>query len=125
MADSTSSESSSISGSDHSDFEASMGGEHNERVVNLLMKSGPGDLNRLDEPKIERKSQTRIKSPCAAAASTKQARMVSAYTLVNKISENWSLTKSRSDQIKKTKCAASRISWERSVFMLHTRTFRS
>ena len=32
MVDSTSSESSSISGSDYSDFEASMEGEHNKRV---------------------------------------------------------------------------------------------
>ena len=32
MADSSSSESSSISESDYSDFEASMEGEHNERV---------------------------------------------------------------------------------------------
>ena len=32
MADSTSRESSSISGSDYSDFEASMEGEHSERV---------------------------------------------------------------------------------------------
>ena len=32
MADSTSSESSSISGSDCSNFEASVEGEHNERV---------------------------------------------------------------------------------------------
>ena len=32
MADSTSSENSSISGSDYTDFEASMEAEHNERV---------------------------------------------------------------------------------------------
>ena len=32
MADGTSRESSSISGSDYSDFEASMEGEHSERV---------------------------------------------------------------------------------------------
>ena len=32
MADSSSSESSSISGSEYSDFEVSMEGEHNERV---------------------------------------------------------------------------------------------
>ena len=32
MADNNSSKSSSISGSDYSDFEASMEGEHNERV---------------------------------------------------------------------------------------------
>ena len=32
MVDNTSSESSSISGSDYSDFEASMEGEHNKRV---------------------------------------------------------------------------------------------
>ena len=66
MADSNSSESSSISGSDYSDFEASMEGKG---LMNLLVKSGPRDLNRLDEPKIERETQRRIMGPCAAAAS--------------------------------------------------------
>ena len=37
--------------------------------MNLLVKSGPRDLNRLDEPKIERETQRRIMGPCAAAAS--------------------------------------------------------
>ena len=37
--------------------------------MNLLAKSGPRDLNRLDEPKIERETQRRIMGPCAAAAS--------------------------------------------------------
>ena len=45
--------------------------------------------------------------PCAAAASIKKARMVSAFTLVNKVSENDSLIKYRSDQEKKTNCADS------------------
>ena len=36
-----------------------------------------------------------------------QPRMVSAFTLVNKVSENHSLIKCRSDQVKKTKCADS------------------
>ena len=37
--------------------------------MNLLVKSGPRDLNRLDEPKIERETQRRIMGPCTAAAS--------------------------------------------------------
>ena len=41
MADSTSSESSSISGSDYSDFEASMEGEHNERVYESVGEIRP------------------------------------------------------------------------------------
>ena len=39
------------------------------------------------------------------AASIKKARMVSAFTIVNKITEDQSLIKCRSDQVKKTKCA--------------------
>ena len=41
MADSTSSESSSISGSDYSDFEASMKDEHNERVYEFVCEIRP------------------------------------------------------------------------------------
>ena len=41
MADSTLSESSSISGSDYSDFEALMEGEHNERVYESVVESKP------------------------------------------------------------------------------------
>ena len=41
MADSTSSESSYISGSDHSDFEASMEDEHNERVYEFVCEIRP------------------------------------------------------------------------------------
>ena len=41
MAASTLSESSSISGSDHLDFEASIEGEHNERVYESLGESKP------------------------------------------------------------------------------------
>ena len=40
-ADSASSESSSITGSDHSDFEASMEGEHNGRVYESVGKIRP------------------------------------------------------------------------------------
>ena len=82
ISDIISSESSSISGSEYSDFEASMEGEHNERFMNLLVKSGPRDFNRQDEPKTERESQKRITGPRAAAASIKKARLVSAFTLV-------------------------------------------
>ena len=38
-------------------------------LMNLLVKSGSRDLNRLDEPKIERETQRRLIGPCAAAAS--------------------------------------------------------
>ena len=48
--------------------------------------------------------------PCATAASIKKARMVSAFMLVNKVSENQSLIKCKSDRGKKTKCVASWIS---------------
>ena len=54
-------------------------------LMNLLVKSGPCDFSRLDKPKIkEHESQKRIMGPYAAAASTKKAKMVSAFTLVNK-----------------------------------------
>ena len=74
--------------------------------MNLLVKSGCRDFHSQDEPRRERESQKRI-WPCAAAASIKKARMVSAFTLVNKVSENDSLIKYRSDQVKKTNCADS------------------
>ena len=60
-------------------------------LISLLGKSGPGDLNSQDELKIERESQKRIKSPCAAAASMKKATNGECITLVNKVSENQSL----------------------------------
>ena len=50
----------------------------------LLEKSGPGDLNRREEMKVERTGQKRIKSPYASAASIKKA------TNVNIVSENQS-----------------------------------
>ena len=55
----------------------------------------------------ERESQRRIKSACAAAASTKKAIMVSAFTIVNKVSENQLLIECRCDQVKNAKCAYS------------------
>ena len=57
--------------------------------MNLLLKSGPCDLNRYDEPKIKRESQ--------------KARMVNVFTLVNKVVENQSLIKCKSEQVMKTK----------------------
>ena len=57
MADSSLREGSSISRSDYSDCEASMEGNDSNRIMiglmSVLVKSGPGDLNRQDEPKIE------------------------------------------------------------------------
>ena len=74
MADSSLSESSSISWSDYLNFEAYyyylkiMIG-----LMRLLVKSGPGDSNHQDEPIINCESHTSIKNPCAAAASIKKA----------------------------------------------------
>ena len=59
--------------------------------MKLLVKSGPGDLNRQDEPKINCESRMSIKSPCAAAAYIKKATNSECITLVNKVSENQSL----------------------------------
>ena len=56
--------------------------------MNLLVKSGPRDFNRQDEPETEREIQKRIMGPRAAAASIKKARLVSVFTLVNKVPEN-------------------------------------
>ena len=55
--------------------------------MKLLVKLGPSDLNRQDEPKIEHKSQKRIMSLCAAATPIKKARMVSEFTLTGPIKE--------------------------------------
>ena len=93
MADSNSSKSSSISGSDYLDFEASVEGEHNERVYESVGEFMPWQFEPPGRTKleIERKSQRRIHSPCAAAASIKKARMVSAFTIINEVSQNQSL----------------------------------
>ena len=48
-----------------------------------------------------------------------KARMVSAFTLVNKISENQLLIKCRRDKFKQTKCAPSSIPWEQ-TFLCYT-----
>ena len=71
-------------------------------LMSLLLKSSPGDLNRQNEPKIERESQRRIKSLCAVAASIKKATNGECITLVNKVFANQSLIEYRSDQVKKT-----------------------
>ena len=63
MADSTATESSSNSGSDFSDFEASIEDKNNERALEPVGESGPGDLNRQEEMKIERAKKQRIRSP--------------------------------------------------------------
>ena len=43
-----------------------------KEFMNLLVKLGPGDLNRQDEPRIQGESWKRIKSLCAAAASIRK-----------------------------------------------------
>ena len=63
MADSTATESSSNSGSDFSDFEASIETKIMKGLWSLLVKSGPGDLNLQEEMKIERAKKQRIRSP--------------------------------------------------------------
>ena len=61
-----------------------MEGEDNELFMSLLVKLGPGDLNRQDEPRIQGEpriqdepriqgeSWKRIENPCAAAASIRK-----------------------------------------------------
>ena len=56
----------------------------------LLVKSGPGDLNRQEEMEIERAKKQRIKSPYTAAASVKEATNGEYIRLVNTVSENQS-----------------------------------
>ena len=60
MADSNWSESTSTSGCDHSDFEASMKGENNDRAQKPVCSIGPGNLNRQNKPKIEQENQANI-----------------------------------------------------------------
>ena len=69
--------------------------------MNLLVKLGPGDLNRQDEPIIQGESWKRIKSLCAAAASIRKATNGEYNTFLNLVSENQSLIKYRSDQVNK------------------------
>ena len=94
MALSSSNKSNLISESDYSDFEASMDGENNERVMSFLGESGPGCLNRQDEPKIERESLKRMKNSCLRGRLNQEsddATNGGCITLVNKASENQSL----------------------------------
>ena len=87
--DSSSSESSSISGSEYSDSEASIDGEHiNKRVYESVGEIRPSRFQPSGRTSTEREIQKRIMGPRAAAASIKKARLVSAFTLVNKVSEN-------------------------------------
>ena len=60
MADSNWSESTSTSGCDHSDFEASMKGENNDRAFKPICKIRPCDLSHQHEPKIEQESRSNI-----------------------------------------------------------------
>ena len=69
--------------------------------MNLLVKLGPGDLNRQDEPRIQGESWKRIKSLCAAAASIRKATNGEYNTFLNLVSENQSLIKYRSDKVNK------------------------
>ena len=72
-----------------------------KEFMNLLVKLGPGDLNRQDEPRIQGESWKRIKSLCAAAASIRKATNGEYNTFLNLVSENQSLIKYRSDQVNK------------------------
>ena len=77
-------------------------------------------MNRQEEPKRERKSLMRIKSLCAAAALIKKATDGECITLVDKVSENWSLIKYRSDQVKE-KLSEQTLEFHRSeVFLCYT-----
>ena len=59
-----------------------------KELWSLLVKSGPGDLNRQEEMEIKRAKKQRIKSPYTAAASVKEATNGEYITLVNAVSEN-------------------------------------
>ena len=56
----------------------------------LLVKSGPGDLNRQEEMEIKCANQKKNNSPYAAAASIKKATNGECITLVNIVYENQS-----------------------------------
>ena len=72
-----------------------------KEFMNLLLKLGPGDLYRQDEPRIQGESWKRIKSPCAAAASIRKVTNGEYSTFSNIVSENQSFIKHRSDQVNK------------------------
>ena len=63
IADSSAGESSSNSGSDFRILRLQWKAKIMKGLWSLLVKSGPGDLNRQEEMKIERVIQKRIKSP--------------------------------------------------------------
>ena len=63
IADSSAGESSSNSGSDFWILRLQWKAKIMKGLWSLLVKSGPGDLNRQEEMKIERVIQKRIKSP--------------------------------------------------------------
>ena len=94
-------------------------------LMSLFGKSGPGALKRQDKPKIEYKSQKRIKSPYIAAVLMRKEKNSECITLVNKVPENQSLIEYSNNQVKKTKCADSWIPWKQSVSVLHAHTFQS
>ena len=70
-----------------------------KEFFNLLMKLGPGDLNRQDEPRIQGESWKRIQSPYSAATSIRKVTNGEYNTFLNIVSENQSLIKYRSDQL--------------------------
>ena len=63
MADSPATESSSNSGSDFSDFEASIEDKNNERALEPVGEIRPWRFDRQEEMKIERAKKQRIRSP--------------------------------------------------------------
>ena len=76
-------------------------------LMSLFGRPGPGALKRQDEPKIEYKSQKRIRSPYTAAVLMRKQKNGECITLVNKVPENQSLIEYSNNQVKKTKCADS------------------
>ena len=60
----------------------------NERVYESVGEIRPSRFQPSGRTSTEREIQKRIMGPRAAAASIKKARLVSAFTLVNKVSEN-------------------------------------
>ena len=125
MADSSSTESSSTSGSDYSDFEAFIEGEDNERIYEPIGEIRPWRFEPPRRTEIQGESWKRIKSPCAAAASIRKATNGEYNTFLNLVSENQSLIKYRSDQVNKKQMCRLLSSLEAKWFMLHAGTFRS
>ena len=130
MADSSSTESSSTSGSDYSDFEAFIEGEDNERVYDPISEIRPWRFEPpgwTEEYRVRVGRESRARVPWLPQSG--KWRMVSTIreynTFLNIVSENQSLIKYRSDQVNQNQMCRLLSSLEAKWFMLHAGTFRS